>query len=154
MSATTERMWREAGGLGGAGPSSPSYDGERYLASSTLPLPSGVRRITMSARTPSSPFMRSTEPPSTDVSPSNSSPSATKNALAAARSSTTMPMCSRRWTVTNGLWPAPAARGGRSSLRHQDLRQGSASEALLLDDVELQVLIQLDEWAVARADRN
>jgi hypothetical protein len=31
--------------------------------------------------------------------------------------------------------------GGRSSPRHQDLREGSASEALLLDDVELQVLI-------------
>jgi hypothetical protein len=44
--------------------------------------------------------------------------------------------------------------GGRLSLRHQDLREGSASEALLFDDVELQVLIQLGEWAVARADRD
>jgi len=34
------------------------------------------------------------------------------------------------------------------------LREGSASEAFLFDDVELQVLIQLCEWAVARADRN
>jgi hypothetical protein len=44
--------------------------------------------------------------------------------------------------------------GGRSSLRHQDLREGSALEALLFDDVQLQVLFQLGEWAVARADRN
>ncbi len=109
MSSTTKRMWRMPGALAGAGRSSPSYEGERYLASSTLPLPSGVRSITISACTPSSPFMRSTEPPSTDASPSNSSPSAAKNAIAAARSSTTMPMCSRRWTVMNGLRPAPAA---------------------------------------------
>src|SRR4051794_19657633 len=109
MSSTTKRMWRMPAAVAGAGPSSPSYEGERYLASSTLPLPSGVRRIAISARTPSSPFMRSTEPPSTDASPSNSSPSAAKNAVAAARSSTTMPMCSRRWTVMNGLRPAPAA---------------------------------------------
>jgi len=31
--------------------------------------------------------------------------------------------------------------GGRSSPRHQDLREGSASEALLFDDFKLQVLI-------------
>jgi hypothetical protein len=48
----------------------------------------------------------------------------------------------------------PSALGGRSSPRHQDLREGSASEALLFDDVELQVLIELGEWTVARADRN
>src|SRR3954471_15815812 len=45
-------------------------------------------------------------------------------------------------------------RGGRSSLWHQDLREGSALEALLLDDVQLQVLSQVGEWAAARADRN
>jgi len=39
-------------------------------------------------------------------------------------------------------------------LWHQDLCEGSAFEALFIDDVELQVLSQLGEWAVARADRN
>lgn len=42
----------------------------------------------------------------------------------------------------------------RSSPRHQDLREGSASEALLLDDVELQMLIEVGEWAAARTDGN
>src|SRR3954452_348485 len=45
-------------------------------------------------------------------------------------------------------------RGGRSSLWHQDLGEGPALEALLLDDVQLQVLSQVGEWAAARADRN
>jgi hypothetical protein len=44
--------------------------------------------------------------------------------------------------------------GCRSSLRHQDLREGSALEAFLFDDVQFQVLSQLGEWAVPRADRN
>ena len=44
--------------------------------------------------------------------------------------------------------------GGRSSLRHQDLREGAALEPLFFDDVQLQVLSQLGEWAVARADRD
>jgi hypothetical protein len=44
--------------------------------------------------------------------------------------------------------------GGRSVLRHQDLRESSALEAFLFDDVQLQVLSQLGEWAVPRADRN
>jgi hypothetical protein len=52
------------------------------------------------------------------------------------------------------LGPNGSAVGGRSSFRHQDLREGSASEALLFDDVELQVLVQVGERAVARADRN
>jgi hypothetical protein len=39
-------------------------------------------------------------------------------------------------------------------LWHQDLCEGSAFEAFFIDDVELQVLSQLGEWAVARADRN
>jgi hypothetical protein len=34
-----------------------------------------------------------------------------------------------------------ANRGRRSPPGHQDLREGSASEALLFDDVKLQVLI-------------
>src|SRR3954447_14041198 len=86
----------DAWALAGTGGSLRSYAGERYLASSSLlPSPSGVRSITTSACTPSSPLMRSTASPSTDVSPSTSSPSAVKNSVAAARSSTTMPMCSK-----------------------------------------------------------
>ena len=42
----------------------------------------------------------------------------------------------------------------RSSPRHQDLRVSAASEALLLDDVELEVLIEIGEWAAALTDRN
>src|SRR5262245_50905975 len=45
-------------------------------------------------------------------------------------------------------------RFSRSSPRHQGLRKGPAPEARLFDDVELQVLVQLGEWATARADRN
>src|SRR3954467_10268249 len=43
---------------------------------------------------------------------------------------------------------------GRSSLWHQDLREGSAPEAFLFDDVQLQMLSQLGEGAAPRADRN
>jgi hypothetical protein len=50
--------------------------------------------------------------------------------------------------------PARISLGGRSSLRHQDLREGSALEAFFFDDVQLQVLSQLGEWAVPRADRD
>ena len=42
----------------------------------------------------------------------------------------------------------------RSSPRHQDLRESSASEALLLDDVELEVVIEIGERAAALTDRN
>ena len=42
--------------------------------------------------------------------------------------------------------------GGASVLRDQDLAEGSALEAFLLDDIELQVLFQLGERAVARAE--
>src|SRR5215216_756852 len=52
------------------------------------------------------------------------------------------------------IGPIWSALGGRSSLRHQDLREGSASEALLFDHIELQMLVQVGERAVARADRN
>ena len=37
--------------------------------------------------------------------------------------------------------PQQRVKGGSSSLGHQDLREGSTSEALLFDDFELQVLI-------------
>jgi len=53
-----------------------------------------------------------------------------------------------RWSAADlGTW-------ARSSSRHQNLREGSALEALLFDDVELQVLIEIGEWAAARTDRN
>jgi hypothetical protein len=42
----------------------------------------------------------------------------------------------------------------RSSPRHQNLWERSASEALLAEDVELQVLIEIGEWDTARTDRN
>src|SRR5882724_5987626 len=38
--------------------------------------------------------------------------------------------------------------------RHQRLREGSASEALLLDDLELEMLLEVGERAVTRADRD
>src|SRR3954452_23602130 len=41
-----------------------------------------------------------------------------------------------------------------STRRHQDLREGSALEALFIDDVELQVLSQLGKWTLPRADRD
>ena len=44
--------------------------------------------------------------------------------------------------------------GGRLSLWHEDLREGSALEAFLFDDVQLQMLFQVGERAAARADRN
>ncbi len=55
--------------------------------------------------------------------------------------------------VTQGTSDVPRSRA-RSSARDQDLREGSVSEALLLDDVELKVLIEVREWAAARTDRN
>ena len=47
--------------------------------------------------------MRSTERPPPDHSPSSSSPSSAKNSIEAARSSTTMPTCSIRWTVMRAM---------------------------------------------------
>src|SRR6185436_5270577 len=63
--------------------------GLRNFVSSSRPCPSGVRIMTMSTRTPSSPLMRSTHGPSIGLSPSRVMPSAVKKAIAAARSSTT-----------------------------------------------------------------
>ena len=71
---------------------------------------------------------------------------------------------SRRWTRTTasgstraGRRPCSARSTGSSdrlALRHQDLCEGSASEALLVDDVELQVLLEVCERAATRADRD
>src|SRR3954449_7653888 len=47
-----------------------------------------------------------------------------------------------------------AAPSPHSALRHEDLRESAALEALLFDDVQLEVLFELGEWAVPRADRN
>jgi hypothetical protein len=53
-----------------------------------------------------------------------------------------------RWSAGDlGTW-------ARSSSRHENLREGSTSEALLFDDVELQVFTEIGEWAPARTDRN
>ena len=70
--------------------------GRWNLDSSSRLWPSGVRIMAMSARTLSSPMVRSTHGPSTVVSPSSFRPSSVKKAMAAARSSTTMPMLSSR----------------------------------------------------------
>jgi hypothetical protein len=115
------------GCLGDAGACrlSPWFDGEWNFVSSSRPLPSGVCSIAASARTPSSPTIRSTQRPSTDPSPCSTSPSSTKNSVADARSSTTMPTCSIRWIVMcsrvrNQIRSAvpgagPSSRGSRSA---------------------------------------
>src|SRR5215208_3788021 len=66
------------------------------------------------------------------------------------------PPCRRRRRSTTARDPRPELFCcGRSLIASdQDLREGSASEALLFDEVELQVLVQLGERAVARADRD
>ena len=71
-----------------AGSISTSF-GLRNFVSSSRPCPSGVRIITMSTWTLSSPLTRSTHGPSTGISPSSVMPSAVKKAIAPARSSTT-----------------------------------------------------------------
>lgn len=75
-------------------------EGVWNFVSSSRPWPSGVCTTAISARTPSSPTTRSIHRPSTGPSPCSSSPSSTKNSVAAVRSSTTMPTWSIRWIVT------------------------------------------------------
>jgi hypothetical protein len=86
----------DTGVFAGACRLSPWFDGEWNFVSSSRPLPAGVCMIAMSARTPSSPTTRPTQRPSTGPSPYSTSPRSTKNSVAAARSSTTMPTCSIR----------------------------------------------------------
>src|SRR6185312_5923335 len=50
--------------------------------------------------------------------------------------------------------PAIPLRSLLRSLRNQDLREGSASEAFFLDDVQLQMLPEIGERAVPCADCN
>src|SRR6516162_6142891 len=84
---------------GGFSGSPPAAAGVRYLVSSSLLWPSGVRIIAMSLRTPSSPTVRSAHRPATCHLPSSSMPSSVKNATAASRSSTTMATLSIRRMV-------------------------------------------------------
>src|SRR5215510_438210 len=105
------------------------------LSSSSRPWPSGVRIIAISHRTFSSPTTRSTQRPSTGISPSNSIPSSTKKAFAASRSSTTIRTLSIRLSVMSFL-PTPSTpprcstpnRCGQSFddvVRLQDERRGN-----------------------------
>src|SRR3954447_15335160 len=103
MSSTANVRWRMPSAFAAAEPSPLWLDGEWNFASSIRPWPSGVSSIAISARTPSSPTTRSTERPSTDASPCGTSPSSTKNSVAAARSSTTMPTWSIRWIVISSM---------------------------------------------------
>ena len=68
-----------------------SSAGARYLTSSSLPVPSGVRTIATSARTPSSPLSLETVSPRRPHLPSLSNPRSRKNAVTASRSSTATP---------------------------------------------------------------
>src|SRR5205823_9063304 len=88
----------------------------RNFVSSSRPCPSGVRIITMSTWTLSSPLTRSTHGPSTGISPSIVMPSAVKKAIEAARSSTTTLTWSNLLTVISLAWQRPfaAAQADRS----------------------------------------
>src|SRR5207248_2641941 len=91
MSSTTNATWRMPRMFAGACPSPPRTEGEWNFTSSSRPWPHVVSIIANATRTPSSPTTRSTQPPSTCPSPCSLSPSSPKNAVAASRSSTTMP---------------------------------------------------------------
>src|SRR6266566_4587674 len=101
-----------------AGSISTSF-GLRNFVSSSRPCPSGVRIITMSTWTLSSPLTRSTHGPSTGASPSSVMPSAVKKARAPARSSTTTLTWSNLLIVMSLGWsravghqlPTPSAPG-------------------------------------------
>src|SRR3989454_1019720 len=96
-----------------AGSISTSF-GLRNFVSSSRPCPSGVRIITMSTWTPSSPLTRSTHGPSTGASPSSVMPSAVKKAIAAARSSTTTLTWSNLLIVMSLVW---SPEGGWAHVR-------------------------------------
>src|SRR3954451_14867727 len=98
MSSTANMMRRMPSAFDGAlSGSALMARGVWNFDSSTRPWPSGGRSMAMSARTPLSPTVLSTEGPSTRVSPSSSMPSSAKNAFAASRSSTTTRTLSSRW---------------------------------------------------------
>jgi hypothetical protein len=84
MSSTANMTRCRPSMLGGAfAGSAPAAAGARYLVSSSLLWPSGVRIVAMSLRTPSSPTVRSAQRPSTCALPSSSMPSSVKNATTA-----------------------------------------------------------------------
>src|SRR5262249_909047 len=125
---------RRPGELAGACGSPLGPDGEWNLISSSRPWPSGVCRNAKSVRTSSSPTMLSTTGPSTDPSPCGSSPSATKNSVAAARSSTTMPTWSMRWIVMRSTVAErrpPTATPGSPLLEDQVLRRNGEAHPLI-----------------------
>src|SRR5690242_486830 len=72
----------------------------RNRESSSRLWPSGVRIIAISTRWSPSPVTRPAHSPSIIPCPSSSRPSSTKNAIAAGRSSTTMPTLSIRSIAT------------------------------------------------------
>src|SRR5687768_12496885 len=84
------------------------------------PWPSGVRSIATSTRWSRTPVTRPAQSPSIRMRPSSSRPRATKNAIAASRSATTMPMLSSRRTVTGILcgcgWSKGVAGNGARSV--------------------------------------
>src|SRR4029077_367048 len=114
MSSTANMMRCRPSVLGGGFCGlAPIAAGRWYFISSSLPWPSGVRISAMSLRMPSSPTARSAQSPSICASPSRSMPSSVKKAMAASRSSTTMPTLSMRWIVMSwaGLWSGPGPQG-------------------------------------------
>src|SRR5215212_1122375 len=98
-----------------AGSISTSF-GLRNFVSSSRPCPSGVRIITMSTWTLSSPLTRSTHSPSTAASPSSSKPSSEKKAIAAARSTTTTLTWSSLLIVMSPVDRTGRARRSRSTV--------------------------------------
>src|SRR6202011_3073257 len=108
--STVNMTLRRPSVFGGAiaGSISTSF-GLRNFVSSSRPWPSGVRIITMSTWTPSSPLTRSTHRPSTGASPSSVMPSVVKKAIAAARSSTTTLTWSNLLIVMSLAWQGPCA---------------------------------------------
>src|SRR5829696_7228665 len=86
---------------------------------------------------------RSTEGPSTVVSPSNSIPSSTKNAFAASRSSTTMRTLSIRRIVMGALLLRHAARHGHWCT------QDGASATLALSDGHSVISLGDAHWRLA-----
>src|SRR5215216_5028350 len=108
--STVNMTLRRPSVFGGAiaGSISTSF-GLRNFVSSSRPCPSGVRIITMSTWTFSSPLTRSTHGPSTGISPSSVMPSAVKKAIAAARSSTTTLTWSNRLIVMSLISQRPCA---------------------------------------------
>jgi hypothetical protein len=73
----------------------------------------------------SAPPRQRARPPSTGPSPCSLSPSSTKNAVAAARSSTTMPTCSMRWIVMRST--AATRRPSYSDLKRPAMSRSAQS---------------------------